>query len=61
MVNEFEILGICAIFGANAAFVYFAKNKFQSQIEKSMNMKDDNNNNNKKLAITKTLKSKENF
>jgi|GEM_PF-6142700 hypothetical protein len=57
MVNEFEILGICAIFGANAALVYFAKNKFQSRIEKSMNMKE----NNRKLAITKTLKSKENF
>jgi len=57
VVNEFEILGICAIFGANAALVYFAKNKFQSRIEKSMNMKE----NNRKLAITKTLKSKENF
>jgi len=56
VVNEFEILGICAIFGANAALVYFAKNKFQSRIEKSMNMKE-----NKKLAITKTVKSKESF
>jgi len=56
IVSEFDILDICAVFGANAALVYFAKNKFQSRIEKSMSMKE-----NKKLAITKTVKSKESF
>ncbi|MGC2428262.1 MAG: hypothetical protein WA421_14580 [Nitrososphaeraceae archaeon] len=56
MVSEFDLLVIFTIFGANAALVYFAKNKFQSRIEKSMNIKE-----NKKLAITKMVKSKEGF
>ena len=56
MISEFDLLAIFAIFGANAAFVYFAKNKFQSQIEKSMNIRE-----NKKLAITKMVKSEERF
>ena len=56
MISEFDLLVIFAIFGANAALVYFAKNKFQSQIEKSMNIRE-----NKKLAITEMVKSEERF
>ena len=52
MVSEFDILDICAIFGTNAALVYFTKNKFQFRIEKSMDMKEN------KFAITKTTKYK---